>query len=274
MFLRCISYLHGNIFLVLLMSFACLAGNLNATNFYPDVMGNNVWFRGISENTKTVGDPEPLYGSPTVLGDTLDFNPNNFDFVASSNNLLVDTTDGALSLMIEAKPGHTLDLISIEESGLVNLFTLSGDPFASVTGLVELTINEVDGVSITPINLAGIIPTFSPSGGDFQHSVDATSPQFSSAWQGATSIDLVSELTSQQIIFDHGVTKVSLKIDNFLLAAAGGEGSLASIDKKEFFVSTTTGDFNGIPEPSTLGLATIAMISSLQVLRRKRLDTH
>ena len=60
-------------------------------------MGDDVWFRSISENTKTVGDPEPLYGPPTALGNTLDFNPNNYDFVASSNTALVDTTDGALS---------------------------------------------------------------------------------------------------------------------------------------------------------------------------------
>ena len=254
----------GSCVVAALVALAMFANDVTAITMYPDVMGDTVWYRDISENTKSVGDPEPLYGPPTTLGDVLDFNPNNFDFVASSNTSLVDTTDGALSLMIEAKPGYILDTICLEESGLVTLFTLDGDPFASVTGLVELTINEVDN-AVMPINLPGVIPTFTPSNGDFQHSVDAAGPQFNAAWQGLTKFNLYDQLDERQIDYEFGVTKVTLKIDNFLLAAASGEGSLASIDKKEFMITTET---DLIPEPATLTMALIAGIGVLQMRRR------
>jgi hypothetical protein len=255
--------------IVALLSLACLSSDSQALTFYPDVMGDTVWFRNISENTKSAGDPEPLYGMPTALVDTLDFNPNNYNFVASSNTNLVDSTDGALSLMIEAKPGYVLDTVCLDESGLVNLFTINGDPYASVTGLVELTINAVDNVLLPPINLPGIMPAFSPSGGTFLHSQDAGGvPQYSSAWQGSAKINLFDELDNGQIDYEFGVTKVTLRIDNFLLAAAGGEGSQASIDKKEFMITTETNPI--IPEPATLGLALMGLFGAMQMRHRQR----
>ncbi len=271
MFSNQMRYCRSGIAIAALLAFAFLANGVFATTFYPDVMGTNVWFRNISENTQTAGDPEPLYGPPTAMGDVLDFNPNNYGFDASSNDGSVDTTNGAVSLMIEAKPGFTLDTVGIDESGLVNLFTLGGgDPFASVTSLVELTIAEIDGAAVVPINLPGVMLSFTPSGGDFQHSVDAAGPQYSSAWQGSADIDLVAELNSRQISYNQGVTKVSLRVDNFLLAAAGGVGSLASIDKNEFMISLGTASFNNIPEPATFGLAVVGILAAMRMRRRQR----
>ncbi|NOY43404.1 MAG: PEP-CTERM sorting domain-containing protein [Planctomycetes bacterium] len=271
MFSNQVRYCRGGIPIAALLSFVFLANSVFATTFYPDVMGTNVWFRDISENTQTIGDPEPLYGPPIAMGDVLDFNPNNYGFSASSNDGSVDTTSGAVSLMIEAKPGFTLDTVGIDESGFVNLFTLGGgDPFASVTSLVELTISEIDGVAVVPINLPGVMLSFTPSGGDFQHSVDAAGPQYSSAWQGSADIDLFAELDNRLISYTQGVTKVSLRVDNFLLAAAGGVGSLASIDKNEFVISLGTGVINNIPEPATFGLAVIGLFGAMQMRRRQR----
>lgn len=268
MFLDPVRCRRARLLAIAVLSLAYLASESRATTFYPDVMGDTVWFRNISENTKSAGDPEPLYGMPTASVDTLDFNPNNYNFVASSNTNLVDTTDGALSLMIEAKPGFVLDTISLNESGLVNLFTVNGDPFASVTGLVAMTINAIDNMPWNPINLPGIVPTFTPSDGNFLHSEDAVAPQFSSPWQGSANFNLFDELNSRQIDYEYGVTKVTLRIDNFLLAAAGGEGSLASIDKKEFMITTETDPV--IPEPATLGLAMMGLFAAMQMRRRQR----
>lgn len=270
MFSNQVRYCRGSIAIAALLSFVFLANSVFATTFYPDVMGTNVWFRDISENTQTIGDPEPLYGPPTAMGDILDFNPNNYGFSASSNDGSVDTTSGAVSLEIEAKAGFILDTVGIDESGLVNLFTLGGDPFASVTSLVELTIAEIDGVAVVPINLPGVMLSFTPSGGDFQHSVDAVGPLYSSAWQGSADIDLAAELNSRLISYTEGVTKVSLRIDNFLLAAASGVGSLASIDKNEFMISVGTDPFNIIPEPATIGLAVVGLFGAMQMRRRQR----
>ena len=245
--------------LVVPVLIACLANNALATTMYPDVMGESVWFRNISENAKTPGDPEPLYGPPTASVNTLVFDPNIFDFSASSNDPLVDTTDGALSLMIEAKDGSALTSLSLEEGGFVNLFTLSGDPFAAVSGLIKITINEIDGLAVTPIKLPGVIPIFSPSGGDFQHSVDASSPLFSSAWTGTAEFDLAGQLVERGLNFDNGVTKITIALDNFLLAAAGEVGSLASIDKKDFSITVDTDGDPKVPEPIGLALAGLGL---------------
>ena len=245
-------------FLVALMVIIGVSQVAQATTDHDDVMGDTVWFTNISENTKTAGDPEPLYGQPVALGDALDFGVNQFDFSAESNDAMVDTTDGALSLMIQSKDAYSLESITFDESGFVSLFTLDGDPFAAVSGLIEITINEIDGMPVSPINLPGIIPNFQPSAGDFQHSVDASTPFFTSNWFASTTIDLDEILVERQISFDFGVTKVSIDLDNFLLAAAGGVGSSAFIDKKSFSIDVET---EPIPEPSTLLLAAFGLVA-------------
>ena len=253
-------YYLSRLWVLALMVAVCATNGAQATTDHDDVMGTTVWFTDISENTKTAGDPEPLYGQPVALGDTLDFAVNQFDFSAESNDAMVDTTDGALSLMIQAKDAYSLEAITFDESGFVSLFTLNGDPFAAVSGLIEISINEIDGMPVSPINLPGIVPSFQPSAGDFQHSVDATSPFFTSNWFASTTIDLDEILEERQIPFDFGVTKVSIDLDNFLLAAAGDIGSSSFIDKKSFSIEV---DSEPIPEPTSFLLAAFAMAAIL-----------
>jgi hypothetical protein len=83
------------------------------------------------------------------------------------------------------------------------------------------------------------------------------------SWQLDLTTDLAAELTSRSIDFDHGVTKVSVVLDNGLLAfseAASG----ASISKQDFTVTVD----EVVPEPSTALLALLGLAATT-TLRRK-----
>lgn len=237
--------------------------DLQASVMHPDQMGDTVWFRDIEESTSTPNDPEPIYGEPTVSGNNLSFTPNRTgSFVAqSTNGEGVDLTDGSLSIILEAKSGHYLTGIDFSESGLVSLFSQNGDPFAAVNALLDISIDEVDGSPMN-INLPGELLSFTPSDGDFQHSVDATGPNFASAWSGSAFVDLDAALAN---VPGGGVTRATLLVNNQLLASTLELGSSAFIDKKDVDINITT---RVIPEPSLIALALMAGVGCIATYRR------
>lgn len=244
---------------------ACALGisRVDASMMHSDVAGNTVDFTGIEETSPT-GDPLPLFGQPTASGDSLDFNPMGLSALAEDGGS--DTTDGKLFVMVEARPLHTIETLSFLESGLVTLLTQSGDPIAATTSSVDIDVLEVDGSPITQYNLPPQLLSYTPSDGDYQHSVDATGPLFSSGWTGDLDVDLDAALTAGGIPFSFGATKVAITLDNAMLASTTELGSSAFIDKKDLDIFAETAV---IPEPSSCVLAFLAVALGAMVTRRR-----
>ncbi len=215
---------------------------------HPDIMGDTVWFRDITESSPTE-DPEPLYGDPLVVGDSLDF-PTTGNFAASSlGGNGSDQTDGKLTLMIEAKPGFTLKELLFSEIGFTALDApFGGDAFTSIDAFV--VINPFATINNELVALSEISASldFLPSD-QFQHSIDAVGSSFSSEWMGEAMIELPPH-----------VTKVSITLDNILYAATTEDaGTRAFIDKKDFDINVHTHGSHPIPEPATLVLGLLGL---------------
>jgi hypothetical protein len=245
---------------------ALVATPASAALMHADVMGDTVNFTNIEEDSGT-GDTLPLFGQPVALDDSLDF-PTSANFVATSQDGGADETDGRLTLMVTAKPLQTIETLRFLEAGLASLFTMGGDdPFAGVTGLVDIDVVEVDGAPIVPFDLPPLSLSYTPSNGDYQHSVDATGPSFSTGWTGELLVDLDSELADGGVPFGFGATKVTITLDNKLLASTAQLGASAFIDKKDFdiFVETEV-----IPEPTSAFMGMISLAIGGLIYRRPR----
>jgi len=219
---------------------------------YGDFSGTTVMYAQVTEDSGT--DTPPLFGAPTVSGDTLDFNPASFNS-SSSGAFGTDITDGTLTLMIMALPGNFIDMVEFDEAGDFTLTGFSNDAFASVTATFFLDIEEVDGVSINPLNISTSM-VFTPSDGDWSLSADGPGPLVNGSWSGSLDVDITQALIDNNIPFDVGATKVSVTFDN-TLTTLSEEGTSAFIAKK---------DVGGIgitvtPEPASLGLLALGALA-------------
>ncbi len=240
---------------------ALAAGSAQADMIYADVMGGTAWMTNIVESSPS-GDDSPLFGQPVANGNNFDFAPTG-DFAATSQDGTgTDLTDGKLTFMITAKPGYAINTLEILESGVATLLNVfDGDAFASVSGIVDIDINEIDG-QVMPIELGSFDMTFSPNDGQYQHSIIGTGPQETISWEGGVEVDLydaaVQHLNTDPEV---GVTKVTVTLDNILLATTLGQGTTATIDKKDFDINITTDRVpdTQVPEPTS---AVLLMIST------------
>lgn len=222
---------------------------------YGDFMGNTVNFLQVTEDSGT--DPTPLYGSPSVSADTLDFNPVSFNSFASGAGG-VDITDGTLSLMMTSKPGHFIDQVLFDEAGDFTLAGFGGiGTFASVSANFFVEIQEVDGVGIGSI-LIQTPMVFTPSNGDWDLLNDGPGPLVNGAWSGLLLVDLTQALIDNNIPHVNGVTKISVVFDNTLVALSEN-GTSAFIAKKDVGgIGITV-----VPEPATLGLLSLGGVCLL-----------
>lgn len=221
---------------------------------YGDFVGATVEFKSVTEDSGT--DPTPLFGAPTVSGDSLDFNPVSFNSF-STGAAGVDITDGTLTLMMESISGYFIDEIKFDEAGDFTLTGLSGTAFASVTANFFLDILEVDGVGINPINIATPM-VFTPSNGDFDLINDGPGPLVNGTWSGTLMVDIEQALIDNNIPYVNGATKVSVTFDNTLTTLSEA-GTSAFIAKK---------DVGGVgitvfPEPASLGLMAMGTFALL-----------
>ena len=237
-----------------------LAGTSSAVSaapiLYPDLVGISVMYVDIQESSVT--DPGvALFGAPDVDGDTLNF--DNMAFGASSVGGVPDLTDGTLNFTVMAKPNQVIDSIILNEVGDFSLGGLGGAATSvSVSAPVIINIKEVDGVSINPINLNTML-TFAPSDGDWNLLDDGA---VNGIWTGSLAVDLEQMLIDAGVSYVDGVTKVSVTLDNTLMAFS--EATSASlIAKKDFQGLSVT----AIPEPGTLAL--LAAAAGLYGLRRR-----
>ena len=80
---------------------------------YGDFAGTTVNFEDVTESSGT--DSVPLYGQPTVTGDTLRFSPTEAFFAEAGS--YGDTTDGKLELHLQAADGYQISAIRVTEGG-------------------------------------------------------------------------------------------------------------------------------------------------------------
>jgi MYXO-CTERM domain-containing protein len=237
---------------------------LSAPINYGDFSGNTVSYLQVTEDANSAGDNPPLFGPPTVAGDSIDFDPVGFN--ASTQNGGTDITDGNLKFSIKAKTGHAITNLSIAEAGDVTLGGFGTDTtFASVTTHIFLDVVEVDGVPINTVSNNNLSIPFNPSGGTFGLGTDGGGgPLFSSSWSGQASVNLNSFLTSQGVPFVFGATKVNINLDNTLLAISQQDTSVLIAKKNANGVVITV----NTPEPAT-GLLALLGLAGLAASRRR-----
>lgn len=224
-----------------------LSTSSQASTNYGTFVGTTVTFQNVTEWSPT-GDPLPLYGMPTLVGNTLDFTPS---FFSSATGGASDTTDGTLSFLLKANPGNAISSVLFSERGD---FTFSGigagNTLVAVTATFFVDIYKVDGVALaTPLQLTEFA-TFSPSPlGVFSQSSYPTPP--TRIWTGSLNLNVNNALTLAGISYSSGATEISFELDNVLVAQSES-GTTATITKKDFKGFGIT--VNQVPEPSMLAL--------------------
>lgn len=228
--------------------------------------GDTVWYLSVEEsNTEGAGGmAAALFGTPTVSGDSIDFNPTNF--AAQSQGGGTDITAGDLSFMLVAKPGKVIETLQYSEAGDT---TIAGSPstdatLTSVTAEVFIEVLEVDGAPVgMPVNLTSQL-SFTPSDGDYLLNTDSGGGFFyQTNWSGMVSVDIANELFQQNVPFVAGATKLMVTISN-TLTATSIDGTSAFIKKKDFDSLSITAN---VPEPAAALLLATGLVAG--VARRR-----
>jgi hypothetical protein len=240
--------------------FGLVVFTASAVNAAPIVYGNfpgtTIDYLGVQEESSS--DPgSGLFGSPTVAGDAMDFNPQAF--AASSSGLDSDVTDSNLQFMVKAHKNQAINVISFSEAGDTTLTGLAGEAQTTVGAIINVEIQEVLLAGIptaVSINLPQITMPFAPKD-NFKLSVDGAGTK---GWTGIVPINLIP----------YGiVTKIGISLDN-TLTAASLQGTSAFIQKKDadaLVVTVTTGE---IPEPGSMVIAIVAALFGTAVFGRRK----
>ncbi len=226
---------------------------------WGDIAGTDVMFLDVKENNSEVTSlfaPEPGTGGPTVLGNSLHLDPQNF--ASQSQNNSADLIDSQLSTVIMAGPGGSLEGITISELGDYSLGGLIGGQASAEVGAAFFwTVLEIDNASVGLATQATNLILGSgagPNGGQYDRPGDDGTAVI---WSGTASIDLGGYLDSLNLAGN--VTKLRLTFDNTLQTSAE-DGSTAFIKKKSIDIDVDVDPV--IPEPTTamllcLGIATV-----------------
>ncbi|HEX2476400.1 MAG TPA: hypothetical protein VHK01_16730 [Lacipirellulaceae bacterium] len=230
---------------------------------YGSHAGTSVTYGNVTEDT-TTGDSQPLFGAPTVTGNSIDFNPTGFDAEASGAGGS-DNTGGRLMFSIQAHAGNAITSVRFDEAGDTTLSGVGSDATSTaVTADGTITINAVDGAAITPVTRP-ISLTFNPSGGTYGLATDGGGlPIFHTQWSGSLTVNLSQILTSASVPFRFGATNVSVDVVN-LLTARSQAGTDALINKHDFGGLSVTAI---IPEPASALLAVAGLAVWLAAGRR------
>lgn len=226
--------------------FVLAAPTLAAPINYGTFIGATVQYVNVTENSGT--DALPLFGAPSVIADSLDFNPVSFN----SNSVGaggIDITDGTLAMSIESLPGNFIDQILFDEAGDFTLAGFGGaGTYASVTANYIIEINEVDGASINPIQIQTAM-AFGPSNGNWDLLNDGPGPLVHDAWTGSLLVDITQALIANNVPFTVGATQVGVILDNTLVTTseAGTQAFIAKKDSGGVTITVT-------PEPASMAL--------------------
>jgi len=231
---------------------------------YGDFAGSTVSYIQVTEDS--VSDPGllPLYGAPTISGNTLDFDPNGFGASAAGAGG-VDVTDGNLTFDIYAQSGSIVESLKFCEAGDFTLAGLGTDAtLVDITATFFVEVYEVDGIGIDKVS-TNVTMTFTPNAdGTFALGTDGGGgPLYQGIWTGCVEIDVTSLLDESNIDYIFGATKVSVDLDNTLVALSEA-GTQAFIAKKDFSGFSVT----VIPEPNSIFLISMSLSGLVFIKRR------
>lgn len=217
--------------------FAAGAGAQAAIINYGSFIGDDVTFLGVTESSGT--DAVPLFDTPSVVSNALDFDPKSFVSFATNGN--ADVTDGQLNFDIVAHAGKSITGVSISELGDYTLM-VTGTPATSASAgvIAYVKIVEINNVPL-PVNQIITLPASSASVAYFLPANSGSAKP----WGLGLSVDIAGALQPTE-----HATRVQVVLNN-TLATTSEPSTLAFIAKKDFVVDTQT---NGIPEPSSLAL--------------------
>jgi hypothetical protein len=227
----------GAFLLLAVFSGPVLAAQMN----YGSFMGTHVTYVNVTEDSGA-DEPLVLFGPPTVTGNSIDFNPTGFD--AESEDVDSDITDSNLVFMVTAKSGSRISEITLRESGDTalsgNVAPGSMNTASAVFASGVLDIHEVNFQGIDHISVPFSF-TFNPSGGTYFLGTDGGGgPAFATEWNGGVTLDIDAILTANGFMIppgvidpDGGATKISINMDNTLLAVSQ-DGTKSRIGKKDF----------------------------------------
>ena len=231
-----------------------LAGPAKSGSF----VGDDITYTDVAEAT-------PRFGTPTVSGNSLDFNPVGFS--AGSSNGGTDSAIGNLAFGIEVnkKSSSRIGSISLSEIGTT---TLAGNvpPGSMATAAAVFTsgvldIHEVDFKGINHISVPFSM-TFNPSGGTYFLGTDGGGgPLFNTPFSGSATLPVDAILIANGLT--PSATKVSIDLSNELHTVSEPLTS-AFMSKLDFSVQTTV----HTPEPTALSGLALAALALLQ--RRQR----
>ena len=226
-----------------------LAAPAGATFVHGNFAGTNVNFVGVQETTQTAGDPEPLFGTPTVVGNVMTFDPPSF--LASTAGGGFDSDHATLQMDIDAASLlDTIEIINITEIGDASLLGGAGTGvFLTMAGTIR--INSTTAGAITPVTVpwVGVFNT-----GDF---FDAITNPGTTGWIGTVSID-VAQILADAGIFD-AATSVTLAYNDNIQAFSEAGLSSATVQKKA--VDGPAVIIEVIPEPATGALLVGGLIA-------------
>lgn len=233
---------------VVVAAMSVVAGqNVQADQFsYNDVNGVDVLFFNISEDT-TSG--EPMFGQPTVVGNTMDFDPVNFKSESASGEANIVDSQLTFSVMT-TKPVDSILKVRFSERGDYKLTGL-GDAtaVASVSANVFWDVLEINNVPVGQSISGNDTLTFSPSNGLYVLGTTATED----IWIGELNLDVPV-----------GTTKVRFTMDNTLATAASDSGTA--------FIAKKDGDIRIeilVPEPATASLGLLGVAGVILAARRR-----
>lgn len=204
---------------------------------YGNFSGTTINFFQVQEDSIT--DALPLFGAPTLAGDSLLFFPTAY--ASSSANGTADTTSGTLKMTITAKPGNFIKTIKVTELGdyaLAGIGTAATS--AQVSGLLTATDLDTgdlyfDSLAVNPKSL-------------FTRPLDSTGN-----WNGVTFIDVTGlGITSMTIVFNNNLQTTS------------EQGTTSFIQKKVVNGPSIKID---VPAP---GATALIGLGGLVALRRRR----
>jgi hypothetical protein len=226
---------------------------------YGDFAGLSVSYLGVEETSVT--DTPPLFGSPSVIGNTLDFDPKGYG-ATSSGGAAPDLTDGQLNFGVQAADGYGITSLKFSEAGDFTVIGLgTADTYASVAAAFFVDVVEVDGVAIDPVQVTANMTFVPNASGKFELPTDEG---VALIWKGSLSFDLNAALSDAGISYDLGATMLSVTLDNTLVAQSEA-ASTSFIAKKDFKVGAVT----IVPEPTSLALALLGSLLLVPAMRRR-----
>jgi len=209
-------------------------GQASALTAYPDYVGTSVTYTNLQEASSS-GDPEPLWGAPTGVGNQLLFFPAAFRAEATPLNGGFDHTGSQFQALVTGNsPTDVITQLNITEYGDAQI---GGPGGTSATG----TYAAMSGFITVLADISGpIAPIVIPFSGAFTPSdtLDYVNNLGTTLWSATVQVDLSSL----------NATQVQISLDNDLYAFSEAT-TTAAIQKK--VVSGPAVIIEAVPEPTT-----------------------